>query len=218
MTPIVELEGVSKAYGSYFALREVSFRVRRGEFVAIMGPSGCGKSTLLHLVGLLDAPTQGRLFLDGQDASRLSDAERTRLRRERVGLVFQAFHLLPRLSALENVGLPMAYRAVGKRGRESRGLELLEKVGLSGKESQPPIELSGGEKQRVAIARALANDPDILLADEPTGNLDSHSSREILGLLLETHRAGKTILLVTHDATVAERAERIVQLKDGRIL
>ncbi|MBI4425436.1 MAG: ABC transporter ATP-binding protein, partial [Elusimicrobia bacterium] len=179
------------------------------------GPSGCGKSTLLNLLGLLDRPTSGRYVLGGEDTGALTDAQRTAQRRQRIGFVFQAFNLLPRLSALENVCLPMAYAGVPRREREERGRGLLERVGLGGKGEHTPLELSGGERQRVGIARALSNRPALLLADEPTGNLDSGSSAEILALFAELHREGMTTVLVTHDPSIGASAQRLLRLKDG---
>jgi putative ABC transport system ATP-binding protein len=214
---LVVCEDLLRRYGDDEALRGVSFEIARGEFAAVMGPSGCGKSTLLAILGLLDRPTSGRYVLDGVDAGRLPDAERTRLRRERIGFVFQAYNLLPRLTALENVSLPMAYAGVPIAERDERARGLLARVGLEGKARRTPIELSGGERQRVGIARSLANRPALLLADEPTGNLDSKSSAEVIAFLKELHSEGLTILLVTHDAGVGAAAQRILRLKDGRL-
>jgi putative ABC transport system ATP-binding protein len=213
--PLVVCEGLRRSYGSYAALKGVDFSVGKGEFAAVMGPSGCGKSTLLALLGLLDRPSGGRYLLDGVDASRMNDAELTRLRRERIGFVFQAYNLLPRLSALENVALPMAYSGLPLDERRARALKLLARVGLEDKASRTPLELSGGERQRVGIARSLSNSPSLLLADEPTGNLDSKSSADVLAFLKELHGEGLTILLVTHDAAVGAAAQRILRLKDG---
>ena len=216
---MIECQEVVRVYGDkkkgYQALRGVSFSIAQGEFAAIMGPSGCGKSTLLNILGLLDRPTSGRFLLKGTDTSRMDDAERTRLRRETIGFVFQAFNLLPRLSALENVCLPMTYAGAHRHEREVRAKELLERVGLGSKAGRPPLELSGGERQRVGIARALTNRPAVLLADEPTGNLDSKSSAEILGMFQDLHREGMTIVLVTHDPNIAKGAQRVLRLKDG---
>jgi putative ABC transport system ATP-binding protein len=203
--------------GGYQALSGLSFCVGRGEFAAIMGPSGCGKSTLLNILGLLDQPTSGRYVLDGRETARLEDSERTAVRRSRVGFVFQAFNLLPRLSALENVCLPMAYADVPADERRARAKELLSRVGLGHKTHHTPLQLSGGERQRVGIARSLSNRPAVLLADEPTGNLDSRSSEEILALFKELHGEGMTIVLVTHDANIGKAAQRIIRLKDGKL-
>ncbi|HEX4046455.1 MAG TPA: ABC transporter ATP-binding protein [Elusimicrobiota bacterium] len=213
--PLVVCENLQRRYGDYAALKGVSFSVARGEFAAVMGPSGCGKSTLLALLGLLDRPTGGRYLLGGADAAGLPDAEITRLRRERIGFVFQAYNLLPRLSALENVALPMAYAGVPLEERRDRARRLLFRVGLEAKASSTPLELSGGERQRVGIARSLSNSPALLLADEPTGNLDSKSSADVMAFFKELHAEGLTILLVTHDAAVGAGAQRILRLKDG---
>ena len=215
---MIRCEGLVREYGnSYRALDGVSLEIGRGEFVAVMGPSGCGKSTLLNILGLLDRPTKGRYCFDGSDVSNRSDKERTLLRRVGIGFVFQAFNLLPRLSAMENVCLPMAYAGLPKDDRERRARELLDRVGLGRKAQHSPLELSGGERQRVGIARALANRPPVLLADEPTGNLDSHSSAEVLKFLKELHAEGLTLLLVTHDSGIAAAAQRIIRLKDGKV-
>jgi putative ABC transport system ATP-binding protein len=213
--PLVVCENLKRSYGDYAALKGVSFAIARGEFAAVMGPSGCGKSTLLALLGLLDRPSGGRYLLDGVDASGMSDAELTRLRRERIGFVFQAYNLLPRLSALENVALPMAYAGLPLEERRARALKLLARVGLEAKAERTPLELSGGERQRVGIARSLSNSPSLLLADEPTGNLDSKSSVDVMAFFQELHAEGLTILLVTHDAAVGAAAQRILRLKDG---
>ena len=199
------------------ALRGVDLTVQAGEFVALMGPSGCGKTTLLHLLGCLDTPTSGRYALEGRDASRLSKADRARLRNTRLGFVFQNFFLLPNQNALDNVALPLLYQR-GRQVSAGSALAALEQVGLAERARHRPRELSGGECQRVAIARALVNQPVLLLADEPTGNLDSATGDEIMALLLSLWRGGLTILLVTHDAQVAARSQRIVHMKDGRIL
>ncbi len=212
---LVVCEDLRRSYGDYAALKGVSFSIARGEFAAVMGPSGCGKSTLLALLGLLDRPSGGRYVLDGTDAGSLDDGERTRLRRERIGFVFQAYNLLPRLSALENVALPMAYAGVPIDERRARAYELLARVGLQTKADRTPLELSGGERQRVGIARALSNSPELLLADEPTGNLDSKSSADVIAFLKDLHAEGLTILLVTHDAAIGAAAQRILRLKDG---
>jgi putative ABC transport system ATP-binding protein len=209
----IDCQDLVRTYdGGYQALRGVSFQVATGEFVAIMGPSGCGKSTLLNILGLLDKPTRGHYRLEGQATSALDDARITELRRARIGFVFQAFNLLPRLSALENVCLPMAYAGVDLREREARAQELLGRVGLAKKAHHTPLQLSGGERQRVGIARALSNKPAILLADEPTGNLDSKSSVEILNLFKELPI---TRVLVTHDPTIGAAAQRVIRIHDG---
>jgi len=199
------------------ALRGLTFSIDRGEFVAVTGPSGCGKSTLLNILGLLDEPSCGSYELDGLDAARMSDNERSAARLYRIGFVFQAFHLLNRLSALENVCLPLMYAGEGKEDMRRRAHDLLARVGLKGKERKTPLELSGGERQRVAIARALANSPGLLLADEPTGNLDSASSREIMDILFALGREGMTVVMVTHDRELAARAGRNIRMRDGEI-
>lgn len=225
MTPVVEMHGVTKTYQSgskartveVQALRGVDLRVFQGEYVALMGPSGSGKSTLMHIIGLLDSPSSGEYNLGGESVSRLSEVQLAKTRNQRVGFVFQAFFLLPRLTALHNVALPLIYRGVPAAERLKRARKALESVGLADRLDHIPSELSGGQKQRVAIARALVQEPDLLLADEPTGNLDSKSSDEILELFDALHRQGKTIVMVTHEPDVGARAERIVRLRDGRI-
>jgi putative ABC transport system ATP-binding protein len=218
---VLETEGLTKVYQmgnvEVHALCGVSMQMQRGEFIALMGPSGSGKSTLMHLLGCLDTPTSGRIRLNGQEISALSDHERASIRSRQVGFVFQSFHLLPRLTTLENVLLPLIYQ-----GRlndiENRAREALDRVGLSGRLSHSPAELSGGEKQRVAIARALVTDPTLLLADEPTGNLDSVTGEEILSLIAGLHADGRTILMVTHSEVAASYAERIIFMRDGQII
>ncbi|MFS8640595.1 MAG: ABC transporter ATP-binding protein [Symbiobacteriaceae bacterium] len=218
---MIQLKGVEKIYrmgqGLVRALAGVDLTVEEGEFTAVMGPSGSGKSTLLHIIGCLDRPTAGSYRFMGREVAGLSETELARLRNRQFGFVFQRFFLLPRYRAWENVALPMAYAGVGRRERRERAWELLRRVGLEGREEHFPNQLSGGQQQRVAIARALANRPAVLLADEPTGNLDSASGAEILALFEDLHREGSTILLVTHDPAVAQRARRIVHIQDGRI-
>lgn len=199
------------------ALRGVSFDIQPGEFVAITGPSGCGKSTLLNIVGLLDEPSGGQYTLNGRNILDMSDRERSDFRRDQIGFVFQSFNLLNRLTASDNVSLPMMYAGVPDAHVHARARELLSKVGLKGKEKKTPLELSGGERQRVAIARALANSPKIILADEPTGNLDSVSSREVMEMLLQLNAEGITVIMVTHDKDLAARARRNIRMKDGRV-
>jgi putative ABC transport system ATP-binding protein len=220
--PVIELEEVHKVYRSgpaaVAALRGVSLRVEAGEFVAVVGSSGSGKSTLMNVLGCLDTPTAGRYCFDGRDVGRLGRAARAALRNERLGFVFQGFHLLPRQTALENVQLPLLYAGLPAGKRRARALELLDLVGLTDRAGHRPSQLSGGQQQRVAIARALANDPQVLLADEPTGNLDSRTGEEVLAHLRRLHgRRGQTILLVTHDHAVAASADRVVTVRDGRI-
>ena len=217
---VVELDDVTKQFeNSVYALRGVSLKVDAGERVAIMGPSGSGKSTLLNLACGLDEPSSGVVKVDGVSLSRLDDDARTRLRREKVGMVFQTFNLLPTLTALENASLPLRLQGLGKRDAESRAQEMLELVGLSGRRAHTPDQLSGGERQRIAIARALVFKPPLLLADEPTGNLDSATGEEIFALLDNLNRElGATILLVTHNETAVAHCDRILILRDGRIV
>ena len=219
MDPVLELTNVTKTYQlsdlAVPVLHGVSLTVARGEYVALMGPSGSGKSTLMNIIGLLDEPSSGTYVLDGEDASSLDDVHRAALRNRTIGFVFQTFNLLPRLNALENVELPLTYSNV--TDTRTRAAALLDRVGMSDRLDHLPQQLSGGQRQRVAIARALVNDPALLLADEPTGNLDSHTGREILDLIDELHAHGRTIVLVTHDAEVAARADRIVRLRDGLV-
>jgi len=219
METILEARGLTKVYRTdaapTAALRGVDLAVRRGEFVSVMGPSGCGKSTLLYLLGLLATPTEGTVVLDGTDTGAISDGRRTRLRRRHIGFVFQRFNLLAALSAEDNVALALRLR---HEAVQTRACEMLAAVGLDDKRRRRPGELSVGEQQRVAIARALVTRPDVLLADEPTGNLDSEASERVLDLIGRFHRdAGQTIVLITHNEKVAERAERLVRMRDGRI-
>jgi putative ABC transport system ATP-binding protein len=199
------------------ALRGVDFQIRRNEFVAIMGPSGSGKSTLMNLIGCLDTPTAGEYWLNAQKVSDLSDDELAHIRNKEIGFVFQTFNLLPRADALHNVELPLIYAGLGSKERRARAAQSLEKVGLGDRMKHRPNELSGGQRQRVAIARALVNNPSILLADEPTGNLDSATGAEIMSLFEELHAAGQTIVVVTHELDIAAHAHRQIHLLDGRI-
>lgn len=199
------------------ALRGVSLSIKKNEFVALMGPSGSGKSTLMNLLGCLDTPSGGSYWLNGSDVSKLQDNELAEIRNKEIGFVFQTFNLLPRLTALENVALPMIYAGYGKPQRLDRALQVLEDVKLSDRVKHKPNELSGGQRQRVAIARALVNKPSIILADEPTGNLDSKTSVEIMGLIEDIHKAGNTIILITHEEDIARHAHRIVRLSDGLV-
>jgi putative ABC transport system ATP-binding protein len=222
MTAHIQIENLAKHYllghERVVALDGVSLAIEAGSMVAVMGPSGSGKSTLMNLLGLLDTPTAGSYRIDGKEVAGLSDAARSRERRERIGFIFQSFNLLPRKSALDNVATPLMYAGVGRSERRERARALLEQVGLGDRLRHKPSEMSGGQQQRVAIARALVNQPALILADEPTGNLDSQTGREVLGLLREMHAAGRTIMVVTHDRDVAEVAQRIVTLVDGRIV
>ena len=222
MTPVLEARNLAKTYetggAKVLGLRGVDISIERGEFVAVMGPSGCGKSTLLNLLAGLDRPTAGEVRLDGVRIDGLSETDLARLRRRKVGFVFQFFNLVPTLSAVENVELPLLL--VGRRRRAARrsANELLTDLGIAEKQGAAPAELSGGEQQRVALARALANRPDVVLADEPTGNLDSASARDVLGLFREARGRGQTLLLVTHDASVASAADRVIRLRDGLVV
>ncbi len=221
MSAVIKLENVRKVYpmGDTLvqALRGLTLEIRQGEFVAIMGPSGSGKSTLLHLLGCLDLPSDGRILLQDVDVSRLDEDHLAQVRGLQIGFVFQTFHLVPTLSALENVELPLLFQRVPRAQRRARAQELLQKVGIADRMHHKPAQLSGGERQRVAIARALAADPQIILADEPTGNLDSASGKAVLELLKQLHHEGKTIILVTHNPEAAEYADRIVRLRDGQL-
>jgi putative ABC transport system ATP-binding protein len=219
---MIELKNVHKVYPmgevSVPALRGINLTIHPGEFVAIMGPSGSGKSTLMHLLGCLDLPSDGVVQLDGKDITKLDEDTLAQIRGKKVGFVFQTFNLIPTLTAQENVELPLFFQGVPREKRRARAAELLGKVGLDGRLHHKPAQLSGGERQRVAIARALANDPEIILADEPTGNLDSESGKAILELLAQLHREGKTIILVTHNPEAAAYAQRIVRIRDGRLV
>jgi len=220
--PLIELKGVTKLYGSgsaaMHALRGIDLRIDRGEFAAIMGPSGSGKSTCMNILGCLDTPSGGAYLFEGVDVGRLSRDQRALLRRNYLGFVFQGYNLLNRTSALENVELPLVYRGIPAGERRERALRALETVGLDGWETHTPGELSGGQQQRVAIARAIVTDPKILLADEPTGNLDSARSREIMNVLVALNRdSGITIAMVTHDSDMAAYAKRIIRFLDGTI-
>jgi len=222
MKPVIELNQVSKSYKmdevEVKALNNVDLKINKKEFVAIMGPSGSGKSTLLHMVGCLDRPTEGKIFLDGTDISTLNDSELARLRGNKLGFVFQFFNLYPTLTALENVELPMMIIEKNEGERGERAMGLLKIVGMEKRSEHLPSQLSGGERQRIAIARALANDPSLILADEPTGNLDSKTGEEIMKFLNRLQeKEEKTIVIVTHEPDIAKYAERIVYLKDGRI-
>jgi putative ABC transport system ATP-binding protein len=217
---MIQLEDVTKIYRmgkvEVRALCGVDVSIDDGELVAIMGPSGSGKTTLMNILGCLDVPTSGRYLLDGTDVSRLSDNRLARIRSRKIGFVFQTYNLVPRTSALRNVELPLLY--AGVRGRRGQARRVLEQVGLGDRLKHLPSELSGGQQQRVAIARALINDPAIILADEPTGNLDSAASAEILALLTRLHHAGRTVVIITHEEEVARTAPRIVRMRDGRII
>jgi putative ABC transport system ATP-binding protein len=218
---LIKLQDIGKRYviGSeeIFALRGVDLEIYKGEFVALMGPSGSGKSTLMNILGCLDTPTKGSYILNDTDVSNLNDNELAEIRNKEIGFVFQTFNLLPRSSSLENVALPLVYAGIAKEARTTRAIETLESVGLGNRMYHKPNELSGGQRQRVAVARALVNNPAIILADEPTGNLDTKTSIEIMGLIEEIHQKGNTIILVTHEEDIAKHAHRIVRMRDGAI-
>ena len=218
---LIKLQDIGKRYviGSeeIFALRGVDLEIYKGEFVALMGPSGSGKSTLMNILGCLDTPTKGTYILNGTDVSNLNNNELAEIRNKEIGFVFQTFNLLPRSSSLENVALPLVYAGIAKEARTKRAIETLESVGLGNRMYHKPNELSGGQRQRVAVARALVNNPAIILADEPTGNLDTKTSIEIMGLIEEIHQKGNTIILVTHEEDIAKHAHRIVRMRDGAI-
>ncbi|MDA8379615.1 MAG: ABC transporter ATP-binding protein [Actinomycetota bacterium] len=216
---VIELDDVRKIYGSgtlaVEAVRGVSARIDEGDMVAIMGPSGSGKSTLMHIIGCLDVPTSGAYRLMGDDVSRMSEVELAEVRNHRIGFVFQQYNLLPSLQAWRNVELPLTYAGVGKLERRQRAMEALERVGVAEQALHRPGEMSGGQQQRVAVARALVTNPDLILCDEPTGALDTVAAAEVLGLLQELHRAGRTVVLITHEAEVAAGAEKIMRIRDG---
>jgi putative ABC transport system ATP-binding protein len=216
---VIELEQVTKVYRTgaiaVAALRGVSLSIKSGEYVAIIGPSGSGKSTLMHILGCLDTPSSGTFRLAGEDVSSMSEAALATVRNRRIGFVFQQFNLLASLSAWQNVELPLTYAGVGRTERKDRAMTALAKVGLAGRVQHRPGELSGGQQQRVAVARALVTEPDLILADEPTGNLDSVSASDVLGLMDELHQAGRTLVLITHDIEVASAAGRVVGIRDG---
>jgi putative ABC transport system ATP-binding protein len=219
---LIKLKNISKVYKNHFietkALDNISLTIKKGEFVAIMGPSGSGKSTLLHILGLLDKPTSGQYFFQEKLVSRLTEDELADFRNKEIGFVFQAYNLLPRITALKNVTLPLVYAGVGKKEREKIALEKLKEVGLEDKISHFPNQLSGGQQQRVAIARALVNNPSVILADEPTGNLASSQAYEIMNIFKQLHQKGKTIVLITHEKDIALFAQRIIKIKDGKII
>ncbi len=219
MSAVIDIHALTKTYimgqTKVHALRGIDLRIETNEYVALMGPSGSGKSTLMNLLGCLDTPTSGSYHLDGKDVSKMGDTELANIRNEKIGFVFQTFNLLPRQTTLENVALPLVYAGMSRKERQERAADVLESVGLGDRLDHRPNELSGGQRQRVAIARALVNRPAIILADEPTGNLDTKTSIEIMEIFEEIQRRGNTVILVTHEPDIAEHAHRIVRLRDG---
>jgi len=222
MTAVIELDEVNKSYKmdevEVSVLHNINLKINKKDFVSIMGPSGSGKSTLLHMIGALDEPTSGKVFIDGTDLSKLSEFEIARTRGEKIGFVFQTFNLYPSLSTLENVELPMIIMEKNKAERKKRAMDLLGLVGLKERAEHLPSQLSGGERQRVAIARALANEPSFILADEPTGNLDSKTGADIMNIFEKLNEEGRTMVVVTHDKNIASHSKHIIQIKDGRII
>ncbi len=222
MAAVVEIKNVSKIYGEGLsevrALDDVDLTIEENEFVAIVGPSGSGKSTMMNLIGCLDKPTRGIVKIAGQDVNELNDVKLTQLRNYAIGFVFQQFFLLPKTSAVDNVSTPLLYRGLSSKEAKEKSLAMLAKLGLADRSDHQPTQLSGGQQQRVAIARALVTDPTIILADEPTGALDSQSGEQVMNLMEALHKEGKTIILITHEAEVANRAHRIITLKDGKIV
>jgi len=219
---IIELQKVTKIYKldeiEVIGVKDINLKIKKGEFVCIMGASGSGKSTLLHLIGCLDKPTYGKIFIDGIDVSKMSENELAEIRKNKIGFVFQFFNLYPTLTALENIELPMIIAKKDRKYRRKRAMDLLKVVGMEKFKDNFPSELSGGQRQKIAIARALANDPPIILADEPTGNLDSKSGKEVMEIFKKLNEEGKTIVVVTHNKEVAKYSERIIYLKDGKII
>jgi putative ABC transport system ATP-binding protein len=216
---VIITQNISKTYGrpplQVYALRETNLTIKKGDYIAIIGPSGSGKSTLMNLLGCLDKPSSGKIFIDGKDVSLLNENELARIRREKIGFIFQKYNLIPTLNALENVELSMGFAGVESQQRTVKAKKLLEMVELSKRMTHKPAEMSGGEQQRVAIARALANSPSIILADEPTGNVDTKSGDNIMNILEEVNRRGETIIVVTHNLAIAQRAKRVLRIQDG---
>jgi len=222
MTELFKLENIKKIYKTgeieFVALKQINLKVDEGEMIAIIGPSGSGKSTLMNIIGGMDKATEGKYILKGKDISKVSTNELSKFRNKEIGFVFQSFNLLPRVRVIDNVGLPLAYSGINKRERDKKAIEVLKKIGLDDKQKNKPNQLSGGQQQRVAIARAIINNPSILLADEPTGNLDTKSSREILDIFTNLNKEGKTVIIITHDMNIAKYANRIVNIVDGEII
>jgi len=223
MNPVIKLENIYKRYRlgkvDLEAIRGISLEINPGSFVVIMGPSGSGKSTLLNMLGCLDIPTTGKIFLKGEDVAKMSENKLAQLRGRTIGFIFQEFNLIPNLTALENVTLPMIFQGISEKQRKERAIELLASLGLENRVNHQPSELSGGERQRVAIARAFANNPEVVIADEPTGNLDSTTGKKIMEILVNLHKnEGKTLVVVTHDPNIAQYSQEVVDIKDGQII
>lgn len=222
MTPLIEFKDIYKIYHmgdtEVHAIDGISMAIYKGEFVAIVGQSGSGKSTCMNIIGCLDVPTTGQYFLDGRDVSKMNDDEQAEIRNKKLGFIFQQYNLITKLNVLQNVELPLLYAGLSEKEQEERGLASLERVGLREKSGNMPAQLSGGQQQRVSIARALAGDPSIILADEPTGALDSRTGKEVLGFLKKLHKEGNTIVLITHDNTIAAQAERVIRIQDGKVV
>lgn len=222
MTPLIEFKDVYKIYqmgnSEVRAIDGISMKVQRGEFLAIVGQSGSGKSTCMNIIGCLDVPTSGSYFLDGKDVSHMTDDEQAEIRNKQLGFIFQQYNLIPKLNVRQNVELPLLYAGLSEKEQTERAMLALERVGLADKAKNMPSQLSGGQQQRVSIARALAGDPSIILADEPTGALDSRTGKEVLGFLKKLHREGNTIVLITHDNTIAAQAQRVIRIQDGKVV
>ena len=216
--PIIEVRHLSKSFGTHVVLRDVDFTVNHGDVTCVIGASGSGKSTLLNMIGGLDVPTSGQVVVDGKELSKLKDEELTVFRRRKIGFIFQGFNLISNLTAIENVELPLIYRGIGRSERHKLAMEALNMVGLEKRIHHKPAEMSGGQQQRVAIARAIAAKPPVILADEPTGNLDSASTKEIMGILRSLHDTGRSVILITHDNDIADQAKRVVRILDGKIV
>ena len=221
MEKIIELKGIQRFFNlgdeTIYAIKEITLDISRNEYVALMGPSGSGKSTLMNILGCLDTPSAGQYFLEGNDVSKVSDNELAAVRNKQIGFIFQTFNLIPRLTTIENVALPLIYACWSKKQRDERAIEVLQQVGLGDRMKHKPNELSGGQRQRVAVARALVNNPSLILADEPTGNLDTKTSYEIMALFQEIHEKGNTIVVVTHEEDIALYTHRIVRMRDGLV-